>query len=411
MRNDLSRKGFTALSENNKWKLRKGSPYYIIREDGALIALVLGTEEEVTDGFRMVGAHTDSPCLQLKPKPDIHKQTLCQLGVEPYGGALVAPWFDRDLSLAGRVNCLSEDKRLRTLLIDFDKPLLSIPSVAIHLNREANENPQINKHRHLVPIFALESGNPQPRFQDLLRQRIKEQYPKQTISEILSFDIFCYDYQKPNYLGAADAFIVGGRLDNLVSCYIGAAAMQQLDMKKNCLLFCANHEENGSTSTSGAQGTFLRSLFDRIYPDAETKRIGLANSFFISMDNAHATHPNYADKSDENHNIFLNKGPVIKINANQRYATSSVSAAIYKTICKQAKVMPQEFVMRSDMPCGSTIGPLTAAQLGIRTVDVGIASFAMHSIREMTGRSDPLFLYRSIHSFMRSTIHREVVNV
>lgn len=408
IREQLTSDSYSELKENDFWKLKKGKPYFVIRENGAIVAFVLGTEEDVSQGFRMVCAHTDSPCLQVKPRPEISKNSLLQLGVELYGGALVAPWFDRDLSLAGRVNCLSSSNKVITLLIDFNKPLLSIPSVAIHLHREANNNPDINKQEHLVPIIAQEINDQIPNFKDLLLDQIKIEHPKASVKEILSFDIFCNDYQGPSYLGIDDAFIVSGRLDNLVSCYAGMTAMQNLDFKKNCLLFCANHEENGSTSISGAQGPFLDSIFDRILPDVQAKRVALANSFLISMDNAHATHPNYPEKMDKNHDIFLNKGPVIKINANQRYATSSISAAIYKTLCKHAKLSPQEFVMRNDMPCGSTIGPITAARLGIRTIDVGVASLGMHSIREMTGRSDPYFLYQSIRTFMRSNLHNQI---
>ncbi len=406
----LTPSGYIELQENEFWKLKKGKPYFVVRENGAIIVFVLGTEEDASQGFRMVCAHTDSPCLQVKPRPDITRNSLLQLGVELYGGALVAPWFDRDLSLAGRVNCLIKGNKVITLLIDFNKPLLSIPSIAIHLHREANNNPNINKQEHLIPIIAQEINNQIPNFKELLLNQIKIEHPQVKVEEILSYDIFCNDHQQPSYLGIDDAFIVAGKLDNLVSCCIGMTAMQNLDFRKNCLLFCANHEENGSTSISGAQGPFLDSVIDRILPDIQKKRIALANSFLVSMDNAHATHPNFPEKMDKNHDICLNMGPVIKINANQRYATNSISAAIYKTLCKKAKLCPQEFVMRNDMPCGSTIGPLTAARLGIRTIDVGVASLGMHSIRELTGRSDPYFLYQSIFAFMRSDVHNQIQN-
>lgn len=408
MKQQLSAKGYSELYESDIWQLEKGKPYFITREQGAIIAFVLGEQEDITQGFRMACAHTDSPCLQIKPKPDIKSGSLQQLGVELYGGALVAPWFDRDLSIAGRINCLSPDGAIITLLIDFARPLLTIPSIAIHLEREANKKPQINNQKHLLPIFGQEIEDQLPSFKATLSEQIKKEYPTLHIEDILSYDIFCNDFQGPSYLGGDEQFIASGKLDNLLSCHAGMTVMQELNLENNCILFCANHEENGSTSTSGAQGAFLDSLFDRIIENDQDRRIAMSNSFLISMDNAHATHPNYPEKMDTNHTIELNKGPVIKINANQRYATSSTSSAIYKAICKKAGLTPQEFVMRNDMPCGSTIGPLTAARLGVRTIDIGAASLAMHSIRELTGRMDPYLLHQSIHTFMASNIHTQL---
>jgi aspartyl aminopeptidase len=185
-------------------------------------------------------------------------------------------------------------------------------------------------------------------------------------------------------------------------------ALAHANRTKNTFLLCANHEENGSTSATGANGSFIDSVFERIIPAPEAKRMSLSNSFLISMDNAHAAHPNFMDKMDPAHEIHLNKGPVIKLNANQRYATNSLSAATYKRICKEADITPQEFVMRSDMPCGSTIGPITAARLGVKTIDIGAPSLAMHSIRELTGSCDPFLLYRTIIHFLNCDTHKQL---
>jgi len=400
--------GFIQLQENQKWHLEKGYSYFLSREKSATIAFTLGTEEQPEDGFRILAAHTDSPCLQLKPKPDLKTGTYHQLGVEIYGGSLLGPWFDRDLGLAGRVACEKADGSLSTLLVNFNRPLLTIPSIAIHFNREANTSNTIDRQKHLPPIIAQAIDQQLPEFSILLLKQLRLEHPRQIIEDILAFDLFCYDYNGPNHLGMNNEFISSARLDNLLSCHAGITALTGADKTKNCLLFCANHEENGSTSATGAQSSFIDTVMERIVPDPETRQISLSNSFLISMDNAHATHPNYLDKMEPAHEIHLNKGPVIKLNANQRYATNSLSSATFKRICKEAKITPQEFVMRSDMPCGSTIGPITAARLGVKAIDIGAPTLAMHSIREITGSSDPLLLYRTIEQFLTGDGHRQI---
>ena len=399
--------GFHKLKENEHWQLVKGHSYFLTRDNGAIIAFTIGSQEELEQGFRILGAHTDSPCLQIKPRADIKTGTFLQLGVEVYGGSLLSPWFDRDLSMAGRLCCELENNTLAVKLINFKRPLLTIPSVAIHFNREANSNSSIDKQTHLPPILSQSIDKQFPDFASILMEQAKIEYPDLPIRDIVSFDMFCYDSQEPAQTGINGEFISSARLDNLLSCHAGITALTTVDRSKNSLLFCANHEENGSTSASGANGSFLDSVLERIIPEPESRKIALANSFLISMDNAHAAHPNFMDKMDSSHEIELNKGPVIKINANQRYATNSISAAIFKHICKQVEIVPQEFVMRSDMACGSTIGPMTAARLGVKTIDIGAASLAMHSIREYTGYSDPFLLYRSVIQFLGSDTHQQ----
>jgi aspartyl aminopeptidase len=406
----LAHQGFIRLRENEHWQLLKGQAYYLIRDDGAIIAFILGSDESCEQGFRMLAAHTDSPCLQIKPRAEIKTGSYLQLGVEVYGGSLLAPWFDRDLSLAGRVCCRMRNGNLAVFLINFRRPLLTIPSIAIHFDRDANKNCGINQQKHLPPILSQVIDQQLPEFNSLLLEQILQEHADAAIEEILAFDMFCYDFQEPAYTGARNDFISSGRLDNLLSCHAGMTALGKAERSRNVLLFCANHEENGSTSTSGAQGSFLESALERIISDPTSRRITLSNSFLISMDNAHAAHPNFMEKIDSAHEIHLNTGPVIKLNANQRYATNSLSAAIYKQVCKEAQIIPQEFVMRSDLPCGSTIGPITAARLGVRTVDIGAASLAMHSIREHTGSLDPFLLYRTIEQFLKSDAHKKLSN-
>lgn len=393
---------FSRLSENERWDLNQGQSYFVSRDNGALIAFSLNSHEPVEYGFRMLAAHTDSPSLQVKPLAGIQEGSFLKLGIEVYGGCLLNSWFDRDLSLAGRVCCEMDDGSFEVLLIDFKRAVLTIPSVAIHLDREANKNKTVHRQNHLPPIIAQVFDGHVHDFNSILIEQLQTQYPGRKIAAILSFDIFCYDIQPPTYTGLEKEFISAGRLDNLLSCFVGMTALTANSNRQNSLLFCSNHEETGSVSTAGASGAFIDSVLERIIPDSVARRVTLHNSFLISMDNSHATHPNYKEKSDPAHEIILNKGPVIKTNASQRYATNCISSAVYKHICKQIELCPQEFVMRSDMVCGSTIGPITAARLGIKTVDVGAPTLAMHSIREHTGTHDPVLLYKTIVNFLKT---------
>ncbi len=398
----LLQKGFSELYENQYWKLEKGKPYFVIRNDSALAAFTLGSEENPESGFRMIGSHSDSPGLQVKPAADTASEPYLQIGVEIYGGPLLNPWFDRDLGLAGRVCCTDGSGKLCEYLIDFQRPLLTIPSLAIHFDREANDGRPIDKQKFLPPLFAQTLEDQLPDFTTVLKNRISEQYPQAKIVDILGFDMFCYDHQKASYLGLNNEFITCSRLDNLLSCFVGTSAMGEAGVQRNTLFLCTNHEENGSTSTSGAQSSFVENIFARLIPAPETRQIALRNSLFISVDNAHAIHPNFREKSDPNHNVILNGGPVIKNNANQRYATNCKSSALFKLIAREADVPVQEFVMQTGMPCGSTIGPMTAAKLGIETIDIGAPTLSMHSIRELTGSQDPYLMHKVIHSFLSS---------
>lgn len=400
MKQFLEDHGFSQLPDRTNIPPDPGSAFYHIRDNGSIIACIFGKEEQPEDGFRILAAHTDSPCLQVKPLPDIEQDTYLKLGVEIYGGPLLQTWFDRDLSLAGRTCCLMQDGSLAVFLIDFKRPMLVIPSLAIHFNREANKKNEINAQDDLPPLLAQAVAGQLPNLKRLLFEQIQQENPLERIKEVLTFDLFCYDTQAPAFTGHKEEFICGGKLDNLLSCFVGMQSITAGQMNKNCLLLCTNHEENGSVSVAGAGSDFVESFFKRVIPDPTTRLRALEKSFLISMDNSHATHPNFISKSDKGHKIFLNKAPVIKINANQRYATNSMSAAIYKKICSEVQMKPQEFVMRSDMACGSTIGPMTAARLGIQTVDVGIPTLAMHSIREFTGTADPFLLYRTTAKFL-----------
>lgn len=390
--------GYKRLYEADSWKLEEKQGYYVTRNDSSIIAFKLG-EEPVANGINMVGAHTDSPCLKVKPEPDMLKKGYYQLGVEVYGGALLNPWFDRDLSLAGRVNYLDEDGDLCSTLINFDEPIAIIPSLAIHLDRDANKDRTVNPQTDIPPVLlklpASEKSN-KPAFTDILLQKIKDDTGA---IEVLDYELSFYDVQDPAYVGLHQDFIAAARLDNLLSCFTGLMSMTETSNPGSKLLVCTDHEEVGSASTSGAQGPFLQSVLERIAGSHENYVRMIDKSMMVSADNAHAVHPNFADKHDDNHGPEINMGPVIKTNANQRYASNSETSAIFKQLCKKADVPVQAFVVRSDMACGSTIGPITASELGVRTIDVGVPTFAMHSIRELAGRWDAYYLFRVLKEF------------
>ncbi len=402
IREELVSNAMIEIRENQKWQLEPGHGYVVIRENCALAAFVMGSKQKLTDGFRMVATHGDSPGLQLKPRAAVASTPYLQLGVEVYGGPLLSTWFDRELSLAGRLSCVGRDCALVDYLIDFRRPLMVIPSLAIHYDREANNGRAIDKQKFMPPLVSQAASDQLPDFSQIVLTQLREEHPDADIEEVLGFDLFCYDCRQAGYVGINNEFLCGGRLDNLLSCHAAATAMALAGTENNTLFFCANHEENGSLSSTGAHGSFLRDIFARLLPDPEECQIALRNSFLLSVDNAHATHPNFKDKSEPQHPVQLNGGPVIKINANQRYATSSRSAALCKMVARQAGVEVQEFVMRSDLACGSTIGPMTAASLGLETIDIGAPTLGMHSIRELTGRNDPHLLFQLIRGFLAS---------
>lgn len=379
--------GYSELAMDQEWSIKPGQGYYLTHNDSALIAFMVGAEQGPLDGVRMMGAHTDSPCLKVKPEPELNQQGYWQLGVEVYGGVLLNPWFDRDLSLAGRVSFSDSDGTICSALVNFRAPIAVIPSLAIHLDRSANEGRKVNPQTDVVPLLGL-SGDEKTTFKTLLVDQLCSEHTGLDVQQVLDFELFFYDTQPAASVGLKREFFASARLDNLLSCFTDLEALLSSDGKNTALLVCNDHEEVGSMSSSGAQGPLLRRVLRRLAGSEAGYARLIENSLMISTDNAHGVHPNYASKHDGNHGPVLNRGPVIKINANQRYATNSESAALFRLLAERANVPVQSFVVRSDMGCGSTIGPITASELGIRTVDVGVPTFAMHSIRELAGTDD-----------------------
>ena len=391
----LAKAGFSALSETEEWALQAGGRYFVTRNGSSIIAFTLGTESIAETGIRMAGAHTDSPCLMVKPQPELLKNKYFQLGVEVYGGALLNPWFDRDLSIAGRLVYSDNSGQLKQKLVNFDKPVAMIPSLAIHLDREANSGRTINAQTDIPPI--LMQCEKKQQFNQLLAERFLAEG-----EQVMDYELCLYDVQGAATVGLNNEFLASARLDNLLSCFVATKALIEAGTERTSLIVCNDHEEVGSVSSVGADGPFLESVVERIcqYSDQRVNRAGvLANSLLISCDNAHAIHPNYASKHDQSHSPLLNGGPVIKVNVKQRYATNGITASMFKQMCEITDVPVQTFVSRSDLGCGSTIGPMTSAKLGVPTLDVGIPQLAMHSCREVTGTADPLRLTRVLTHF------------
>ena len=380
MAQTLECRGFIRLVEDEVWNLEIGSDYYVTRNDSSIIAFTYPPCQE--KGYTIVGAHTDSPHLRLKPNPLTSVAGVKRLGVEPYGGVLLNPWFDRDLGLAGRVVYLDGEVR-KEALINVNHPIAFIPSLAIHLDREANSSRSINAQTDIVPIIATGDVD----FETFILSQIQEDT---TSLALLAHELSFYDTQKGSFVGVNGEFITSARLDNLLSCYVGLKAL--LERSNPMMLACMDHEEVGSDSHVGAGGTFVEETLRRIAGENFTTL--MRRSLMVSCDNAHAQHPNFPSKHESEHAPLLNVGVAIKINSNQRYATSALTQGRFVQCARALHIPTQTFVTRSDMGCGSTIGPITSARLGIETIDVGVPTLGMHSIRELSGISDGYGLYR-----------------
>ena len=387
----LDNAGFKQLDEKEKWDLEEGKKYFVTRNDSSVIAFTYPKERNYT----MIGSHTDSPNLKLKPNPVIKEHGIVKFGVEPYGGLLLNPWFDRDLSLAGKVSYLDAKDEIKEILIDVQKSIAIIPSLAIHLDDKANKDRTVNKQTDISPIL---SSNEDFDFEDFIKWQL-EKNEIRDVKELYASELSFYTTQKAAFVGLRDDFIASARLDNLLSCYVGLLTICSISEDKPMLLIASDHEEVGSASTSGAAGSFLENTLKRMYPNYDDYMNMIRTSTMISADNAHAIHPNYPDKHDKNHSPYINKGVVIKVNSNQRYASNATTISRFMNVADKAREPYQQFVTRSDMGCGSTIGPITATRLGIETLDVGLPTFAMHSIRELAGSEDAYSLYKILLAY------------
>ncbi len=391
---------FSELKEADSWSVEPDGRYFVRRNDSSILAFVAGSGDVAKSGFRILGAHTDSPNLRVKPQGGYVKNGYRQVGVEIYGGVLLATWTDRDLGLSGRV-VVKEDGGVESRLLQLDEPLARVPQLAIHLNREVNSKGLLlNAQKHMAPIMGLADSSDE--FEDWLAAQVGAT----TKDAIQSFELMFHVLEKPSFGGANQEFIFAPRLDNLASCHAGLVALlagAKTSTEATRIIALWDHEEVGSSSATGAAGSFLEDTMRRLASDSdeggETWFRAKARSSIISADMAHAVHPNYADKHDPHHMPQINAGPVIKTNASARYATQAETAAQFAMLCAHADVPCQNFVMRSDLGCGSTIGPLTTTRLGIAAVDVGNPMLSMHSCREMAGSADHGMMIRVLERY------------
>ena len=412
---ELRENGFTALSEGEKWNLQPGGKYFTTRNSSSIIAWTIPDFD--FEGFSICASHSDSPSFKIKENESITSEKhYIKLNVEKYGGMLCAPWFDRPLSVAGRiiVESISDGKtKLEQKLVDVDRDLLMIPNLAIHMNRDANDGQKYNVQNDMLPIFSFDENSEPDRnsFMETVAQSagVKRE-------SIVSTDLFLYNRDGGKFWGNKNEFIASTKLDDLECAYTCLqgfiASAKDGNKSRNVSVNCIfDNEEVGSQTRQGAASTFLYDTLQRINMACkrsdEEYYTAIAKSFMISADNAHAVHPNHSDKSDPTNRPLVNMGPVIKFNAAQKYTTDSISAAIFKSVCKKAGVPYQVFTNRSDMAGGSTLGNISGTKVSIPTVDIGLAQWAMHSPYESAGSKDPEYMKSAIEEFYRleSIVH------
>ncbi|GGU28288.1 M18 family aminopeptidase [Streptomyces lavendofoliae] len=393
----LEKAGFRKLDETAAWDGTSGGKYVI--RGGAIIAWYVPEGAAPHTPFRIVGAHTDSPNLRVKPQPDMGAHGWRQVAVETYGGTLLNTWLDRDLGLSGRLTLRDGGHRL----VSVDRPLLRVPQLAIHLDRQANEGLKLDRQRHMQPIWGLGDD---VREGDLIRFVAEE--AGVNARDVAGWDLMVHALEAPAYLGRDRELLAGPRMDNLLSVHAGVAALAAVPAAGEPefipVLAAFDHEENGSESDTGAQGPLLGGVLERsVYARGggyEDRARAFAGTVCLSSDTGHAVHPNYAERHDPTHHPRAGGGPILKVNVNQRYATDGSGRAVFAAACEKAGVPWQTFVSNNDMPCGTTIGPITAARHGIRTVDIGVAILSMHSARELCAADDPFLLANALVAFL-----------
>ena len=384
MQKRLEKEGFEELKEEKHWKLQEGGRYYVTRNQSALIAFSI--PEKPVWKFHIMASHSDSPALKIKENPEMEvEKAYVKLNVERYGGMLLAPWFDRPLSVAGRL-LIRKKEEIKEKLVCVDKDILVIPNLAIHMNREVNDGYKYNVQTDMLPLYSMYGKNSS--FMEMIASEAEAD-----VKDILGHDLFLYDRTPGTIWGPEEEFVSSPRLDDLECAFASLEGFLRGERKESIAVHCVlDNEEVGSSTKQGAASAFLKDTLMRICMafgrTQEEYLMALAQSFMVSADNAHGLHPNYTDKTDPVNRPVINKGIVIKYNANQKYCTDGVSAAIFKNICEKAEVPYQTFVNRSDMAGGSTLGNISNTQVALNTVDIGLAQLAMHSCYETAGTQD-----------------------
>jgi len=393
----LERVGFRRVSEAEAWDGGSGGRYLV--RGGAMIAWYVPENATAATPYRVVGTHTDSPNLRVKPVPDTSSAGWRQVAVEIYGGVPLNTWLDRDLGLSGRLVLRDGSTRL----VHLDEPLLRVPQLAIHLDRGVNDGLKLDRQRHLTPIWGIGGTT-----EGALLEHVAEKAGL-AAADIAGWDLMGHDVQPPAYLGRDRELLAGPRLDNQLSVHAATAALAAVaeaggELPYIPVLAAFDHEETGSESDTGAQSPLLGNVLERSCHARgggfEDRARALAGTVCLSSDMGHAVHPNYSERHEPGHHPMPNGGPILKVNVNNRYATDGVGRAVFAAACEKAGVPWQSFVSNNAMPCGTTIGPITAARLGITTVDCGIAALSMHSARELCGADDPHYLASAIKAFL-----------
>ncbi|MDB1086351.1 M18 family aminopeptidase [Streptomyces sp. ACA25] len=391
----LEKAGFRRVEETDAWDGAPGGKYVL--RGGAIIAWYVPEGATPATGFRIVGAHTDSPNLRVKPQPDTGRHGWKQIAVEVYGGTLLNTWLDRDLSLSGRLSLRDGG----STLVHVDRPLLRVPQLAIHLDRQVNDGLKLDRQQHMTPVWGLG----RPTGGELIAFLAEE--AGVAAEDVTGWDLMTHSVEAPAYLGRDRELVAAPRLDNLLSVHAGVAALAEAAGEKLThipVLAAFDHEETGSQSDTGADGPLLGSVLERSVlargGSLEDRARAYAGSVCLSSDTGHGVHPNYAERHDPDHLPRAGGGPILKVNVNQRYATDGRGRAVFAAACERAGVPWQSFVSHNAMPCGTTIGPITAARHGIATVDIGVAILSMHSARELCGAADPYLLANALTAFL-----------
>ena len=399
----LDLNGFNEVKESDKWNLQKDGKYYVIKNDSALIAFTIGNGEIEEDGFKLIGAHTDSPGFRIKANPEmVSEGTYLKLNTEVYGGPILYTWFDRPLGIAGKVTLKGNSPlKPEVKLVNINKPLLIIPSLAIHMNRGVNEGLDINKQKDTLPLLSLINEKFE---KDGYLVKVLAEELNVSASDILGFDLGLYEIEKGAVIGLNEEFISAGRLDDMWMVYTGIQALIESKPNKSTkVMVCIDNEEIGSLTAQGANSALLLNILERITlalgKDREGLHRALANSLMISADLAHAVHPNVEEKHDPTNRPVLGKGPVLKTAASGSYSTDSYNAAIFEGLCNSAEVPYQKFFNRSDVRGGTTIGPITSSLLTIPVMDMGAPLLSMHSIRELAAVKDNVYTIRLFTEF------------
>jgi len=401
MEKRLEAEGYTRLRESEDWKIKAGGKYFVNRNGSSIISFQIPKKD--FKGFLMTASHSDSPSFKIKENPEMPEGGMyVKLNVEGYGGMLDGPWFDRPLSIAGRVFVKDDDNNISMKLVNIDRDLVMMPSLAIHMNREANSGYKFNAQKDMQPIFGDIASKGTYNKTVAKAAGVKE-------SDVIGSDLFIYNRVKPTVWGAGKEYISSSRLDDQECVYTTFEAFLNSASSSHVLMHCVfDNEEVGSGTKQGAASTFLKDTLERICDGCGRTRqqyhTALAQSFMLSADNAHAMHPNHGDKADPVNRPCMNKGIVIKFNANQKYTTDGASEAMLRMVLDRAKVPYQMFTNRSDMPGGSTLGNISNTQVALNTVDIGLAQLAMHSPYETAGSKDPEYMAEGVKAFYESNI-------